>query len=106
RSIQRLPTFLRQLKPTLVDLGQLSDELEPTLADLSQAAPSLGRFVLQLGPFSRSATRSLTTLGKATDVGGPVLQRARPVVRDLRTFAHNARPVSKNLDDLTASLDR
>jgi ABC-type transporter Mla subunit MlaD len=106
QSIQKLPEFLRQLKPTMTDLGQLADEMTPTLTDLDRAAPGLSRFVLQLGPFSRSATRSLTSLGKATDVGGPVLQRARPVVQDLKAFAANANPVSKNLDDLTASLDK
>ncbi|HYZ27842.1 MAG TPA: MlaD family protein [Thermoleophilaceae bacterium] len=106
RSIQKLPEFLRQLKPTMQDLGRLADQMAPTLTDLDRAAPSLARFVRQLGPFSRSATRSLTTLGQATDVGGPVLQRARPVVQDLKTFASNAKPVSKNLDDLTASLDK
>lgn len=106
RSIALLPEFLRQLKPTLTDLGDLSDEMTPTLADLNTAAPSLSRLVLQLGPFSRSATRSLTTLGQATDVGGPVLKRALPVVKDLRTFASNAKPVSQNLDALTASLDK
>jgi ABC-type transporter Mla subunit MlaD len=106
RSIQKLPEFLRQLKPTMQDLGSLADEMTPTLTDLDKAAPGLSRFVLQLGPFSRSATRSLTTLGQAADVGGPVLQRARPVVQNLRDFAHNARPVAKNLDDLTASLDK
>jgi hypothetical protein len=62
--------------------------------------------VVQLGPFSQSATRSLVSLGKTTDVGGPVLQRALPVVKDLRSFAHNAKPVSADLDSLTASLDR
>jgi ABC-type transporter Mla subunit MlaD len=106
RSIQLLPETLRQLKPTMQDLGALSDEMTPVLTDLGAAAPSLSRFVLQLGPFSRSATRSLTTLGDATDVGGPVLQRAGPVVKDLKSFAHTAVPVSKNLDDLTASLDK
>jgi ABC-type transporter Mla subunit MlaD len=106
RSIQRLPEFLRQLKPTMEDLGQLADEMTPTLTDLDRAAPGLARLVVQLGPFSRSATRSVTTLGDATDVGGPVLQRARPVVQDLKAFAHSANPVSKDLDDLTASLDK
>ena len=106
RSIQKLPEFLRQLKPTMQDLGALADEMTPTLTDLDRAAPGLGRLVVQLGPFSRSANRSLKTLGDAADVGGPVLQRARPVVQDLKSFAHNARPVSKNLDDLTASLDK
>jgi ABC-type transporter Mla subunit MlaD len=105
-SIQRLPAFLRQLKPTMQDLGQLSGEMTPVLTDLDQASPSLSRFILELGPFSRSASRSLITLGKATDVGGPVLQRARPVVQDLKSFAHTANPVSKTLDALTGSLDR
>jgi ABC-type transporter Mla subunit MlaD len=106
RSIQKLPQFLRELKPTLEDLGQLADEMTPTLADLDKAAPGLSRFVLALGPFSRSATRSLSTLGDATDVGGPVLQRARPVVQDLKAFAHEAKPVAQQLDAVTASLDR
>lgn len=106
RSIQKLPRFLQELKPTMQDLGALSDEMTPVLSDLGDAAPSLNRFVLQLGPFSRSANRSLTSLGEATDVGGPVLRRARPVVRDLKSFARTANPVSKNLDALTASLDK
>src|SRR3954469_18467602 len=106
QSIQKLPEFLRQLKPTMEDLGSLADEMTPTLTDLDRAAPGLARVVVELGPFSRSATRSLTTLGHATDVGGPVLQRAHPVVRDLKAFAHAAKPVSKNLDALTASLDK
>jgi phospholipid/cholesterol/gamma-HCH transport system substrate-binding protein len=104
--IQKFPEFLRQLKPTLEDLGQLADEMTPTLQDLDRAAPQLNRLIVQLGPFSRSATRSLTTLGDATDVGGPVLVRARPVVQDLKAFAHSANPVSKDLDDLTSSLDK
>src|SRR5205814_1006577 len=90
----------------LQDLGSLSDAMTPVLTDLGHSAPSLNVFISQLGPFSRSATKSLTTLGKATDVGGPVLQRARPVVQDLKSFAHTAKPVSQKLDDLTASLDR
>jgi ABC-type transporter Mla subunit MlaD len=106
KGIQKLPEFLRQLKPTLEDLGALSDEMTPVLTDLGTSAPDLSRFVMQLGPFSRSATKSLTSLGQATDVGGPVLQRARPVVQDLKSFAHTANPVSKTLDDLTASLDK
>ena len=88
------------------DLGQLADQMTPVLSDLHTSAPSLTRFTTELGPFSRSATRSLTTLGQAADVGGPVLQKARPVVRDLKSFAATANPLSKTLDALTASLDR
>jgi ABC-type transporter Mla subunit MlaD len=106
RGLALLPRFLRELKPTLQDLGHLSDEMTPTLADLDTAAPSLSRLVLQLGPFSNSATRSLVSLGKTADIGGPVLQRAEPVVKDLKAFAHSAKPVSQDLDALTASLDK
>jgi ABC-type transporter Mla subunit MlaD len=106
RSIQRLPRLLQELKPTMRDLGALSSEMTPVLTDLGNSAPSLARFVLELGPFSRSANVSLRTLGHATDVGGPVLTKAHPVVRDLKAFAHTANPVSQSLDDLTASLDR
>ena len=106
RGIKLLPRFLSELKPTLTDLGDLADEMTPTLTDLDKASPSLARLVLQLGPFSQSATKSLVSLGKTTDVGGPVLKRALPVVKDLRAFAHSAKPVSTKLDALTASLDK
>ena len=104
--IARLPRFLRELRPTMRDLGALSDEMTPVLTDLGDASPDLARFVMALGPFSRSAQVSLESLGDAADVGGPVLQRIRPLVQDLRRFAADTRPVAKNLADLTRSLDR
>jgi ABC-type transporter Mla subunit MlaD len=106
RSIQLFPETLRQIKPTLEDLGALSDEMVPVLTDLDAAAPSLTRFILQLGPFSSDATTSITSLGKTTDVAGPVLKRALPVTKDLRSFASHAKPASSNLDALTANLDK
>jgi len=104
--IERLPRFLRELRPTMRDLGALSDEMTPVIADLGDASPDLTRFVLALGPFSRSAQVSLESLGEAADVGGPVLQRVRPLVQDLRRFAADTRPVARNLAALTRSLDR
>jgi virulence factor Mce-like protein len=106
KGIQKLPEFLRQLKPYLVDLGSLADNMTPTLVDLDQASPALARMALALGPFSNSATKSLVSLGKATDVGGPVLKKAQPVVKDLKSFAANTLPVSQDLNSLTASLDK
>jgi virulence factor Mce-like protein len=105
RTIARLPRFLPELRKTLRDLGDLSDEMTPVLADLGDAAPDLNRFVLELGPFSRAAIPSLRTLGDAVDVGGPALVRSKPTIDDLRRFAADADPVSLNLDRLTKSLD-
>ena len=34
-----------------------------------------------------------------------MLVKAQPVVKDLKSFANTAKPVSQSLDDLTASLD-
>src|SRR3954447_22148063 len=59
RTFQRLPTLLRELKPTLRDLGDVSSQMTPVLADLDRAAPDLNRFVGELGPFSAAGTPAL-----------------------------------------------
>jgi len=106
RSIERLPIWLRELRPVLADLEVLSDEFTPVLADLRTASPDLARFIGELGPFSQASTPALATLGDAADVGRPALERTRPLIRDLGRFADDMGPVSKNLDDLTESLDK
>jgi virulence factor Mce-like protein len=106
QTFQRFPDFLRQLKPTLADLGALSDEMTPVLMDLDRAAPGLNRFVLELGPFSSAATPALSSLARATDIGGPALQRSRPLIRNLADFSVQAKPVSTSLDLITRSLDK
>ena len=104
-SIERLPGFLRELRPLMADLGGFSDQFTPVARDLGAAAPDVSRLVSQLGPFSSAARPALRSLGAATDRGRPALIRTRPLVRDLRRFAADAGPVTKNLDDLQESLD-
>ena len=48
--IERLPRFLRELRPTMTRLGALSDEMTPVLSDLGDVAPDINRFLLELGP--------------------------------------------------------
>jgi ABC-type transporter Mla subunit MlaD len=103
-SIERFPAFLRQLEPTLRDLGGLADQATPVVTDLGKAAPGINKFIEQLGPFSKASIPALESLGDATDVGRPALIAARPVVNDLRQFGTYANPVSVNLDKLTKSL--
>ena len=105
-SIRRLPGFLRQLRPLMVDLGSFSDQATPVVRDLGTAAPDVSRLVRQLGPFSSAARPAIRSLGRATVKGRPALLRARPLVQDLRRFGREAKPVSVNLDDLTKSLDK
>jgi phospholipid/cholesterol/gamma-HCH transport system substrate-binding protein len=104
QNIQKLPAFLRQLRPTMTRLGSLSDEMTPVLRDLDVVAPDLNRLVLQLGPFSQAADPALQRLGAASVVGRDALVKARPIVQDLGRFASAARPLSTNLQALTTSL--
>jgi phospholipid/cholesterol/gamma-HCH transport system substrate-binding protein len=104
--IQRLPRFLRELRPTMVRLGAFADEATPVLDDLGAQAPAINRFITELGPFSEAATPALDTLGDAGRVGIPAMRAARPVVRDLRRLARAVRPVASTASALLASLRR
>jgi virulence factor Mce-like protein len=106
RTFQRLPAFLRELKPTLVDLGNVTQQGTPVLADLHTAAPDLNRFITELGPFSQAGIPALVSLGHAADVGRPALVKSLPLVRKLATFAKNAGPVGKYLVSVTTSIDK
>src|SRR4051794_30058034 len=106
RSFERFPGFLRQLQPTLQQLSDFADQTTPVLTDLHAAAPALNRFVPALGPFSKSATTALVSLGKTADIGRPALKESLPLVTQLAQFAQNALPVSKNLAALTKSIDK
>src|SRR3954452_1521353 len=105
RTFEKLPTFLNQLRPTLVDLRSVSQQSTPVLADLNTAAPELNRCTREFGPFSSAGIPAIQSLGRAAVIGRPALVNSLPLMRDLATFAKNANPVSKNLVELTTSLD-
>jgi phospholipid/cholesterol/gamma-HCH transport system substrate-binding protein len=104
--IELLPQFLRELRPTMVRLGALSDEMTPVFADLGAVAPDINRFLLELGPFSQAGIPALDSLGEASKIGTPAVQASLPVIKDLRTFANAARPVGKTLADVLVSFQR
>jgi phospholipid/cholesterol/gamma-HCH transport system substrate-binding protein len=51
-NLQRLPAFLRELKPAAKRLGALSDQVGPSVANLAAEAPSVNAAVTKLGPFA------------------------------------------------------
>lgn len=104
KNIQRLPTLLRELRPTMARLGGLADQAQPVLDDLGTEAPSINRLITQLGPFSRSATTSLVSLGDASVPGREALVKSRGIVNDLRTFASTSKPLAGDLKELLESL--
>jgi phospholipid/cholesterol/gamma-HCH transport system substrate-binding protein len=103
-NLQKFPSLLRQLKPTMQRLGGLADQMTPVLRDLNTAAPDINAFIKQLGPFSEAGTPALTSLGDAADVGDQALIKSKPIVTDLGDFATQARPLVGNLDALLTSL--
>jgi phospholipid/cholesterol/gamma-HCH transport system substrate-binding protein len=105
-NFERLPRFLRELRPTMTRLGALSDEMTPVLSDLGDVAPDINRFLIELGPFSQAGIPALDSLGEAGQIGTPAVRNSLPVVRDLRTFANAARPVGKTLAEVLVSFRR
>jgi ABC-type transporter Mla subunit MlaD len=97
RTVERLPRFLRELRPTMQRLGELATQGAPLAADLGTAAPGINRFITQLGPFTEAATPALESLGRAADVGEPTLRHFDPIVRSLQSFGANGRPATYNL---------
>jgi phospholipid/cholesterol/gamma-HCH transport system substrate-binding protein len=104
--IARLPRFLRELRPTMVRLGALSDEMTPVLTDLGEVAPDINRMILELGPFSRAAIPAFESLGEAAETGTPAIRAARPVIGDLRQLASAVRPVGANARRVLESFQR
>jgi ABC-type transporter Mla subunit MlaD len=105
-SLNKLPGTLRQLRPLMADLEGFTDQATPVVTNLGKAAPDVSRLVRALGPFSSASIPAIKSLGEAARRGRPALVGARPLVKDLRRFGRDFKPVSTNLDDLTASLDK
>jgi phospholipid/cholesterol/gamma-HCH transport system substrate-binding protein len=106
RDFQKLPGFLRELRPTMVRLGALSDQATPVLTDLGAQADNINALVSQLGPFSNAARPAYRTLGQAAEIGGPALTKSRPTIQELGRFAIAAKPVAKNGALLLDSLQK
>jgi hypothetical protein len=103
QNIQKLPGFLRELKPTMTRLGGLSDQMTPVLTDLGAEAPSINRFIKQLGPFSQAGIPALTSLGDASVTGRKAVVASKPIITDLRQLTTVAKPVATNLSSLLTS---
>ncbi len=106
RAVKRLPALLRELRPLMADLEDLSNGATPVVSDVGDAAPELTRAISSLGPLADAGRESLPSLGEALERGRPAVLRARPLIRDLGELGRQAAPTSIDLDELTASLDR
>ncbi len=103
--IRLFPTFLRQLDPLLVQLGNLAGQGAPLMASLQQSANALGRQFQNLTPFAQAARPALISLGKYSALSQPQLVGTLPLDRRLLRVSRSSGPASILLDRLLASLD-
>jgi ABC-type transporter Mla subunit MlaD len=106
RSFRLLPSFLRQLRPLMADLGGLADQGTPLSASLNQSANALARQYENLAPFAGVARKALISLGASTVQQQPALLATIPLDQQLLKLGNAAVPSFTSLDKLTASLEK
>src|SRR3954453_1687185 len=102
---QRLPRFLDELQPTMLRLGELTDQQTPLLRDLQRAAPGLNTFFTRLGPFAQASRPSFRSLGNSSDKGLRSIRASSDEITELRKLAANAPRLAKPLRQLLQSAD-
>jgi ABC-type transporter Mla subunit MlaD len=102
-SVRKLPGFLRELRPTLRDLGTAAAKQTPALADLRAAAPQLTTLLRRLGPFADAARPAVRGLGEASTTGSAAVRSTVAELRGLGTVStepmRNLRFVLEDVND-------
>src|SRR5215207_3917132 len=94
--LQRLPTFLRELRPTMDALGDASEAQVPSLQNLNASSGQLATFLQNLEPLSESTQVNLRSLAEASRKGRPAVKAAQPVVAELDKATEKAPELAKN----------
>jgi len=102
---EKLPTFLAELDPTMVRLGQLADAQIPLLADLRAASSDLERFFTELGPFSQASRPAIDSLGETGVTGSAAIKESADEVRELKQVARGAGGVGEPLRQFLQTID-
>jgi virulence factor Mce-like protein len=111
--LQRLPTFLAELKPTMAELGKTADAQVPALTDLNASAGQLNRLFTDLPSFAEASRKNLRSLADASKPGRRAVKAAQPSVAELDRgtqklpeLASNATFVLKDLDDRSRATEK
>jgi virulence factor Mce-like protein len=94
--LQRLPTFLRELRPTMAALGEAADTNTPVLRNLNQSADQLATLLENLEPFSEATQVNLRSLAEASRKGRPAVTAAQPLVAELSAATRKAPELANN----------
>src|SRR5918995_2136095 len=111
--LRRLPTFLRELRPTMDALGDASEAQTPALQNLNASAGQLTTFLENLEPLAESTQVNLRSLAEASEKGRPAVKVAQPVVAELNKatkqapeLANNAAVVFEHLNDRKNAVEK
>ncbi|MGB0098164.1 MAG: MlaD family protein [Solirubrobacteraceae bacterium] len=104
RTFQLFPSFLRQLRPLMADLGGLATQGTPLMHQLARSASDLNREFANLTPFATAARSALIKLGSAAAQSQPALVATEPLAHRLLKLGNATAPSAVLLDRLTASL--
>jgi virulence factor Mce-like protein len=104
QSIERLPGFLKQLKPLMADLGQLASQGAPVMTSLGSSAGAVDSEFKSLVPFATQAQSALKNLGNTAQQSESSLVASQPLVNQLNDLGAAAIPSSTSLDSLLTSL--
>ena len=104
RQFEQLPTFLRELRPTLAALSDVADEQTPALSNLQRSAPDLRRLLTTLGTFAEASRPNFRALGDAAERGRSAIIVSRPNIRQLgrsiKTLPETAQNLAITLEHL------
>jgi virulence factor Mce-like protein len=103
--LERLPTFLRELRPTMAELGATADASTPYLRDLNASAGQLERFLNDVGPFAEASRENVRTLAETADTARPAIRSATPTVAELTKATAKAPELANNLEIVLRDLD-
>jgi ABC-type transporter Mla subunit MlaD len=104
QSIKLLPSFLKQLKPLMADLGQLASQGTPVMSSLGTGAGAINAEFKSLTPFATQLQSALRNLGDAAQSSESSLVASQPLVNQLGSLGSAAAPSAGALESLTSSL--
>jgi virulence factor Mce-like protein len=111
--LQKLPTFLAELKPTMAELGKTAEAQTPALTDLNASAGQLNRLLTNLPDFAKATQQNLDSLAEASKPGRRAVKAAQPSVAELDKgtqklpeLANNAKFVLSDLDSRTRATEK
>jgi ABC-type transporter Mla subunit MlaD len=105
RNFDLLDDFLFELRPVMVELGNLAREQTPLLTDLRAAAPGLNKLGTNLPAFNDGTRVSLNSLGGAAEVGKRALSKSEDEIAEIKRVGESAPHVADQLVSFLVDID-